>query len=119
MKNEDKIREYYSRIDAGDVKWVLALFAKDGDYFRADAKYIGHDAIAEFYETGRKIQGEHSLENVLNHNNLVAVNGEFKGVGGDGSPKKIGFSDFWTFNDKGLVSLRKTYLAQGSDYVKE
>lgn len=119
MNFEQKVKDYYPKIDKGDVDWVLALFDEAGEYQRADAIYKGMGELTEFYKQGRKIKGKHSLENIFSNENKVAVNGVFEGVGGDGSPKKISFADFWTFNEKGLVALRKTYLAIGSDYVKD
>jgi len=119
MDMEGTIRDYYPKVDAGEIAWVIALFAKDGDYHRADASYIGRSEIADFYKNARKIKGRHTVENVFSEGNTVAVNGEFNGVGADESPRKIGFADFWTFDENGLVSVRKTYLAVGSDYVKD
>lgn len=84
----------------------------------SDAVYSGKQAIAEFYTADRKIQGRHSLENVVADDNTVIANGVFEGIGADGSPKRIGFADIWQFDRHGLVSSRKTYLATGSDYVK-
>ncbi len=119
MSNEQKVRDYYPKIDEGNVDWILALFAEGAHYLRADAGYLGKKEIAQFYEKDRKIKGKHSLESVFSTEDKVAVNGVFEGVGGDGSPKKISFADFWSFNEFGLVISRKTYLAIGSDYVKE
>ncbi|MGY8985831.1 MAG: nuclear transport factor 2 family protein [Sphingomonadales bacterium] len=119
MNIKQKVREYYSRIDGGDLAWVIALFDKECEYYRADTSYIGLAAIQEFYEKGRKIKGKHSLESVFSDGTKVAVNGVFEGFGGDGSPRKISFADFWIFNGLGRVIQRKTYLAIGSDYVKD
>jgi hypothetical protein len=101
------------------VEWVIDLFADDGKYQRAEAIYSGKQAIADFYRGDRKIQGRHSLEHVVAEANTVIANGVFEGVGADGSPKKIGFADAWQFDSDGLVNSRKTYLAAGSDYVKD
>jgi len=75
--------------------------------------------LAAFYHNDRKITGKHTLYSMTVNGNIVTVDGKFQGIGIDGSQKEIGFADFWTFNDKGLIILRKTYLAAGAHYVKE
>ena len=113
------VTDYYSRVDSEDVDWVLALFAEDAVYDRADARYVGKDAITRFYRGERKILGAHRLETVTATERTVMVNGVFAGVGHDGSAKCVGFADVWEFADTGLIANRKTYLALGSGYVKE
>ena len=113
------IRDYYPKVDAGEVEWVISLFAEDGNYHRAEASYSGKNEIADFYKNSRKIKGRHTLESILSEGDTVAVNGVFEGFGVDGSAKKMRFADFWTFNRDDLVSVRKTYLAAGADYVRE
>lgn len=113
------IKDYYPKVDAGNTDWVIALFAEDGDYHRADVSYMGKKEISDFYQNARKIKGKHTLESIFAEGNTVAVSGVFEGVGADNSPKKIRFADFWTFNQEGLVCERKTYLASGSDYVRD
>ncbi len=29
------VREYYQRVDAGDIEWVVSMFLEDGTYDRA------------------------------------------------------------------------------------
>jgi ketosteroid isomerase-like protein len=115
----ETVKAYYPKVDAGDVEGVIGMFADDGEYQRVDAAYNGKQAIADFYRGDRKIQGTHSLKNVVAEANTVIANAVFEGVGADGSPKKIGFADVWQFDTDGLVNSRKTYLAVGSDYVKD
>lgn len=119
MNNIEKTRAYYPRVDAGDVEWVIDMFAEHSEYQRADEPYIGKQAIADFYRRDRKITGKHRLEYVIGDENAVIANGVFEGFGADGSAKKIGFADVWVFDDTGLVTSRKTYLAAGSSYVKD
>ena len=119
MQPQDIVRAYYPKVDAGDVEWVINLFAETGVYERADAVYDGKAAIADFYRGDRKIRGRHSLENIVADGDTIIVNGVFEGFGADDSPKKIAFADAWKFDDAGKVASRKTYLAIGADYVKD
>ena len=119
MSHEQTIREYYRRIDAGDIDWVLDLFDEESMYARADATYPGKTEIAEFYRTERKISGTHTLTKMYCVGDTVIVNGVFEGVGADGSKKNVGFADFWRFNNRGRVAHRASYLAVGSDVVRD
>lgn len=114
----DLIHRYYDKIDKGDVEWVIAMFAPAAIYERADAKLDGHDAIAEFYRSGRKITGTHLIDEPIVSGDTVIVRGVFDGKGADGSSKHVRFSDIWRFEGR-LVVSRQTYLALGSSYVKE
>lgn len=97
---------------------IVALESFDAVYARADSRSVGKDEIADFYHLNRKINGKHTIDNILEKGISVVVQGIFKGQGADGSLKNMRFSDFWRF-DKTLVSTRDTYLALGSDYVKD
>lgn len=119
MSHEHAIREYYRRIDAGDIDWVLRLFDEECEYVRADARYSSKAEIAEFYRVQRKITGRHTLTNLFQQGNTVVVNGAFRGVGADGSEKNVGFADFWRFNSDRRVVHRATYLSVGSHVVRD
>ena len=115
----EKVKQYYPKVDSGDIDWIIDLFDDNGVYVRADVSYSGKNEIKDFYENDRKITGKHTVEKIFTENNSIAVNGVFEGVGADGAAKKVGFADFWTFKDNGKVGMRRTYLAIGSDYVKD
>lgn len=119
MTHEQTIREYYRRIDVGDIDWVLSLFDEASEYVRADARYSSKAEIAEFYRVQRRISGRHALANLLQKGDMVVVNGSFKGVGADGSRRDVGFADFWRFNRNHKVIHRATYLAVGSHVVRD
>ncbi|WNC74019.1 hypothetical protein RGQ13_08505 [Thalassotalea psychrophila] len=120
MTIEQVVIDYYPKVDASDIDWVLDIFADESCYVRADATYATKQDITDFYNNDRKISGKHSIKNLtLNNDNVIAVNGVFKGIGVDGAAKDIGFSDFWTFDKEGKVTLRETYLAAGANYVKD
>jgi ketosteroid isomerase-like protein len=111
------IVEYYKRVDAQDIDWVLDLFTADSRYVRADADYTDKQAITDFYRNDRKIAGVHSVDRVVAECDQVLAAGVFKGVGADGAPKNVGFCDIWELRgDK--VCYRQTYLSMGADYVK-
>ncbi|MFC3052244.1 nuclear transport factor 2 family protein [Kordiimonas pumila] len=113
------ISEYYSRIDSCDIEWVIKLFAENAIYHRADSAYCGRNQIHKFFTDGRKIRGDHILDSIWSFDHRVICTGTFKGVGAAGDPRKVGFSDFWAFDQKHLVVERQTYLALGHQYVAE
>ena len=114
------VSDYYPHIDAVDVDWVIALFADDAVYFRADAVYCGRPAIARFFREERKIRGRHTIEQmwVDQASTSVIVVGEFEGHGACGDSRCVGFADQWRFNESGLVTQRRTFLALGHKYVE-
>ena len=119
MNPADIARLYYAKVDGGDVDWIVDLFAEDATYRRADAEYEGKAEIEAFYRAGRKIRGEHVLNEIIDQDDRVMVTGEFVGTGVDGAPKRVAFADVWVFDERSRVVERRTYLAIGSDYVKE
>lgn len=115
-----KVSAYYPRIDDVDTDWVLALFADDAVYYRADAIYAGRSAIARFFCEERKIRGRHTIERMWvdpGSASVVAV-GQFDGQGASGDTRSVRFADVWQFNAAGLVTQRQTYLALGHEYVE-
>jgi hypothetical protein len=118
MTPYSRICEYYERIDANDIDWVLGMFTADACYRRADAEYRGGE-IEDFFRNQRKIRGEHRLEDVHSIDNKVITRGEFVGTGVAGDERRVGFVDFWFFDTEGHVELRETYLAVGNEIVKD
>ena len=114
------VSEYYAHIDAVDTDWVIALFAIDAVYRRADMIYAGLPAIARFFREERKIRGRHSLEAMWidSPSRSVVVTGQFEGQGISGDSRSVGFADVWHFNSSTLVTRRQTYLALGHRYVE-
>jgi ketosteroid isomerase-like protein len=113
------IREYYRRIDASDTDWVLALFAPDAVYQRADATYRGAEQLRRFFCVERQIRGSHSLEHLWDIGpNVVAAVGSFEGVGVAGDSRCVRFADIWWFNAEQRVARRETFLALGNSYVR-
>jgi hypothetical protein len=114
------IEEYYRRIDAVDIDWVIDLFRDDARYQRADAVYEGKGAIDDFFRSKRKIRGQHIIDGVSldSGKRTVIASGRFEGVGEAGDGRSVGFADFWRFDDGGKVMQRTTYLAVGHQIVE-
>lgn len=118
--NRRCIADYYPAIDAQRIDWVLALFAPDAVYDRADARYDGKAAITDFFSNRRRIRGTHHIETLwaTEQDDAVFVTGRFEGVGEEGDARSIGFADVWTFGTPGQVIRRQTFLATGHGYVE-
>lgn len=116
---ENVVSNYYRWVDEGDTESVLALFDASSRYRRADVVYEDKRAIEVFYRSERGIRGRHTLGDIVTDGRLVVVNGVFRGVGSKGDPRQIAFTDWWRFNDEGLVTERVTHLAAGADYVRQ
>jgi len=98
---------------------VSALFADDAIYERAGSRFVGKTALREFFAVHRKIRGVHSLQKIWSvEDNIVVVTGCFNGVGANGEPRSIGFSDIWYFDADRRVSQRQSYLAIGHEYIE-
>src|SRR5687768_15699343 len=96
--SEALIREYYRRIDAVDLDWVLALFAPDAVYERADATYEGSAAISKFFREDRQIRGEHEIDHIWCDGDSLVATGEFRGQGAAGDARNVRFADVWMFD---------------------
>ena len=118
MNRHDTIAEYYPRIDAGDVDWVLALFAEDAVYDRADQRIEGAARLDRFYTSQRKISGVHTIDNIFDCGDHVIVVGQFSGVGEAGDARVVRFADIWHFDEDDKISHRQTFLALGQEYVR-
>jgi len=113
------VEEYYRRIDAADIDWVVDMFAADGVYDRSGEIFEGRDEIRSFYAAGRKIKVTHSDLRFWDCGPDIFVEGSFSGVGADGSRREGQFADRWSFNEDFKVTLRRTSLFTGSQYIRE
>ncbi|MBY8826201.1 nuclear transport factor 2 family protein [Sphingomonas colocasiae] len=111
------IRDYYAHIDRVDLDWVLALFAADAVYERADATYSGISEISHFFREERQIRGVHDIEQLWADDDSVVALGEFRGVGAEGDARRVRFTDVWHFGADERVRRRQTFLALGHGYV--
>ncbi|GAA2425439.1 nuclear transport factor 2 family protein [Streptomyces macrosporus] len=106
------VREYYARVDAGDIPGLLELFDDQAAYARPGYPVLhGTDALSAFYRETRVIaEGRHSLVDVVSNGEHVAVQGRFSGRLKDGSASEVRFADFFHFNERGLIKRRDTYF---------
>ncbi len=108
---ETTVREYYRLVDADDVDGLLALFTEDAVYSRPGYPPMrGRAEMARFYSGERVIaRGRHTLDQVVAHNQQIAVTGSFEGVLKDGSEASLRFADFFVFDGPRIVR-RDTYF---------
>ncbi|WP_225829131.1 nuclear transport factor 2 family protein [Streptomyces naphthomycinicus] len=106
------VREYYARVDAGDIPGLLALFDDRAAYARPGYPVLhGTDALSAFYRETRVIaEGTHALIDMVAAGGHVAVQGRFNGRLKDGSASEVRFADFFRFNERGLIQRRDTYF---------
>lgn len=114
----DAIQNYYALSDAQDIDALLSLFAEDAVYDRAGARYVGLGAISAFFREERKIHGKHTIETIYSLGSHVIALGIFEGVGEAGDPRRVGFADFWEFDEIDRVRRRRTFLATGHEIVR-
>jgi ketosteroid isomerase-like protein len=113
------VREYYRRLDGGDVDWVMDLFTDDAVYSRAGVIYEGIEAIGSFFREARTIVGTHTPHWMTQDGQVVVAEGTFEGRGAQGAPKLVDFCDVWRFNEDGRAVRRNAYLAAGGAAVTE
>lgn len=115
------IADYYPRIDAVDIDWVIDLFTADAVYERADARYEGIAALDHFFRVERQIRGVHIIDRLVSDpaTRTVFATGVFEGRGAAGDTRRAGFADIWQFNEDGKVTKRESYLALGHAYVEK
>lgn len=111
------VEEYYGRIDASALDWVLELFADDAVYERAGVVYSGKERIARFFTEERLIRGRHTVEDIVSWGERAIVIGRFDGVGAAGDPRSVSFVDLWVFADDNRVRSRRTFLGTGHQLV--
>lgn len=105
-------RNYYERVDAGDVQGVLDWFAEDGVYHRPGYPPMrGRAALSAFYGGERVISsGAHTVHEILVDGLAVAVRGRFEGTLKDGSTVSVGFADFVTYDRDGHAVERHSFF---------
>lgn len=104
------VRDYYAFVDDGNVDELVALFAPNVVYERPGHPRIeGRTALERFYRHVRPLSnGEHELHTVLCDGDEVATRGTFRGRQ-DGTDVRIGFADFYRFDDEDQITYRYTY----------
>lgn len=109
------VEAYYEYVDAEAFDDLFALFSDGIVYHRPGQSAIeGMDEFKRFYLEVRDLEhGTHTIDKLYTDDNGVAVRGRFSGDQG-GTPIDIGFADFFTFDDTGLITERHTYTDQGT-----
>jgi ketosteroid isomerase-like protein len=109
---EQRVHEYYQRVDANDVVGLLDLFADDAVYHRPGYEpLVGRARLARFYDEERVIRdGSHAVSTAIVDGASAAVQGEFKGVLKDGRKVSLRFADFFVFNTNGFFQRRDTFF---------
>lgn len=112
QQNVTRIREFYARVDAGDVSAMCALFATDAVYYRPGFDPLsGREAIERFYRQQRVIRsGAHVLTSVIATDQDVAVYGDFAGTLRDGRAAKHRFAEFFAVAGGALITRRDTFF---------
>lgn len=107
---QDVVREYYDRVDAGDIDELVSLFSPDVVYDRPGHPRIeGRGALERFYRHVRPLSnGSHDIHTILMDDGEVATRGTFEGTQA-GDKVQIGFADFFRFDDEGRIRYRYTY----------
>lgn len=108
----DRIRAYYTSVDADDVDGLLALFAPDARYQRPGYEpLVGHGDLRRFYQGERIIaEGAHTLTETVVDGERVAVHGEFHGLLRTGERVELRFADFFTLTPELTFATRDTFF---------
>lgn len=108
----ETVRRYYEIVDANDIEGLVALFAPDAEYRRPGYEpLIGRERIEEFYRGERVIvDGRHTIEELVDNGDSVAVRGGFSGNLRDGSTTRAEFADFFQPSPNGRFARRITYF---------
>lgn len=106
----DVVGSYYEFVDQGDVDELVSLFAPDVIYDRPGHPRIeGRGALERFYRQVRPLSnGSHELHNIISDGDEIATRGTFRGRQA-GDDVRIGFADFFRFDDENRVRFRYTY----------
>lgn len=106
---ESVVRQYYDLVDAGRYDELVSLFAETVRYERPGQDAIeGHDALREFYESGRPLEdGSHEVHDVIVDGTTAAVRGSFTGTQ-HGERVEFGFADIHEL-ENGEIARRYTF----------
>lgn len=105
------VHRYYEYADDGAIEALVSLFAPDVIYDRPGHPRIeGRRALERFYRHVRPFSdGSHELHTVLADEDEIATRGTFRGSR-DGDRIRVGFADFFRFDDEIQVESQDTYM---------
>lgn len=112
------VKKYYAAVDSKSYDSVCELFDKKIIYLRCEKKISGIDNLKKFYAEERQITGKHTILNIVEGKNIIAVRGVFKGKDRHRKNCTHNFADFFTFNSNGKIKERYTYLSHGSEKIQ-
>lgn len=115
---EELVMNYYTFVDSGDFESLYSLFSSDIFYKRCEQEISGIEQLKEFYEQERKINGRHTINDIIVNKKSVVVRGVFSGVNNNNESIKLEFADFFDFDDTDKIHKRFTYLANGYESTK-
>ena len=114
-KRESLVKQYYKRIDADDLDWVVSFFSPDACYDRASAEFRGIGAIEAFFRYDRGLSGTHYLSTIWSVQNSVFAEGTFIGKNRYSDPVEVEYTDHWIIQDDMKVHYRRTELFRGAE----
>jgi len=121
FKMKDKVvtvKKYYKYVDNKEIDKLLDLFSDDIIYIRSGKEIKGMKKFKEFYKKERRLKGKHKITKIIDTKEVVITRGEFKGKNAQNNKVKVGFADFFQFNNKGKINRRETYLSEGYRVIK-
>ena len=115
---EEIVMNYYKFVDKSDLDSLFSLFSINIIYNRCEQKISGIDQLKLFYKNVRKINGKHTIIDIIVNNKNVAIRGKFNGEDSNGNVIMLDFADFFELGDDDKIIKRQTYLANGFDSTK-
>lgn len=110
MKDE-RLRELYRFIDAGDWDSLTGMLHRDVVYERPGYDpLIGRERVMRFYREERVVaSGRHELYGLLHEPDRAACWGRMQGTHRNGSPVDVQFADVFSF-EVGQIRARRSYF---------
>ena len=115
---EDLVMSYYKFVDTGDFESLYSLFSDDIVYKRCEQEICGIEDFMNFYENERKINGKHTINNIIVNKKYVVTRGVFTGINSNNESIELEFADFFEFDISCKINKRFTYLANGYESTK-
>lgn len=113
MGKSDVIASMFAAIDARRFDDLEHYLDPQVVYERPGYEvYAGISALLVFYKSVRAIrEGIHAIEQILCSEDSAMCYGRFQGMGKNGAPINIGFSEIYAFQDN-RIKFRRTYFFQ-------
>lgn len=115
---KDLVMSYYKFVDIKDFESLYSLFSDDVVYKRCEQEIRGIEDFRNFYENERKINGKHTINDIIVNKKSVVTRGVFTGINSNNESIELEFADFFEFDISGKINKRFTYLANGYESTK-